>query len=192
MPWRTNSLSGCACEGHGYSCISSWMQGPSSKVRVVEGSLDASGLRFAIVVARFNAVVTEPLLDGAVDVLLRSGAAADDVVVFRTPGSYELPLVADKILATGRFDALVGLGCLIRGDTIHFDLIASEAAKGLAAAGQRHARPVTFGVLTTDTLEQAINRAGAKAGNKGAEAAAAAIEQARLYAEIETLAGPSA
>lgn len=161
------------------------MQGPSSKVRVVEGTLDASGLRFAVLVARFNAIVTEPLLDGAVDALLRSGAAPSDVVVFRTPGSYELPMVADKVLATGRFDAVIALGCLIRGDTIHFDLIAAEAAKGLAAAGTRHRKPVAFGVLTTETLEQAINRAGAKAGNKGAEAAMAAVEQARLFSSIE-------
>ncbi|PRQ04389.1 6,7-dimethyl-8-ribityllumazine synthase [Enhygromyxa salina] len=163
------------------------MQRPSSEVVVVEGSLDAAGLRFAVLVARFNAIVTEPLLDGAVDALLRSGAKASEVVVFRTPGSYELPMVADKVLSTGKFDAVIALGCLIRGDTIHFDLIASEAAKGLAAAGERHKRPVTFGVLTTDTLEQAIHRAGAKAGNKGAEAAMAAIEQARLYAAIEQL-----
>ena len=163
------------------------MQGPSSKVQVVEGSLDASGLRFAVLVARFNAIVTEPLLDGAVDALLRSGARASDVTVFRTPGSYELSTLADRVLATGKFDAVIALGCLIRGDTIHFDLIASQAATGIAAASQRHAKPVSFGVLTTDTLEQAINRAGAKAGNKGAEAALAAIEQARLYAAIETL-----
>jgi 6,7-dimethyl-8-ribityllumazine synthase len=148
----------------------------------VEGTLDAAGLRFAVLVARFNAIVTEPLLDGAVDALLRSGAAASDVVVYRTPGSYELPMVADKVLATGRFDAVVALGCLIRGDTIHFDLIAAEAAKGLAAAGTRHGKPGAFGVLTTDTLEQAIPRAGAKAGHQGAEAAMAAIEQARLFA----------
>jgi 6,7-dimethyl-8-ribityllumazine synthase len=163
------------------------MQAPSSRVRVVEGSLDASGLRFAILVARFNAIVTEPLLEGAVDALLRSGAAVDDVVVMRAPGSYELPLLADKVLATGKFDAVVALGCLIRGDTIHFDLIAAEAAKGLAAVGQRYQKPVAFGVLTTDTLEQAINRAGAKSGNKGAEAAMAAVEQARLYAAVEQL-----
>ncbi|NVB42185.1 6,7-dimethyl-8-ribityllumazine synthase [Pseudenhygromyxa sp. WMMC2535] len=161
------------------------MDRPASAVRVHEGSLDAKGLRFAVLVARFNAIVTEPLLDGAVDTLLRSGAAAEDVAVFRTPGSYELPMLADKVLTTGRFDALIALGCLIRGDTIHFDLIASEAAKGLSAVGQRHARPVAFGVLTTDTLEQAINRAGAKAGNKGGEAALAAIEQARLYALVD-------
>ena len=154
---------------------------------MVEGSLDAAGLRFAVLVARFNAIITEPLLDGAVDALLRSGASESDVVVFRTSGSYELPMLADRVLATGKFDAVIALGCLIRGDTIHFDLIAAEAAKGLAAAGVRHAKPVAFGVLTTDTLEQAINRAGAKAGNKGAEAAMAAVEQARLYKALAEL-----
>ena len=154
---------------------------------MVEGSLDAAGLRFAVLVARFNSLVTEPLLDGAVDALLRSGASPDEVVVIRTPGAYELPMLADRVLATGRFDALIALGCLIRGDTIHFDLIASEAAKGLAAAGLRHQRPVAFGVLTTDTLEQAMHRAGAKAGNKGAEAAMAAVEQARLYTAVAQL-----
>lgn len=161
------------------------MQGASFKVRVVEGSLDAGGLRFAVLVARFNALVTEPLLEGAVDALLRAGARPEDVVVFRTPGSFELPMLAEEVLSTGSFDAVLALGCLIRGDTIHFDLIAAEAAKGLSAASVRHRTPVTFGVLTTDTLEQAFDRAGAKAGNKGIEAAMAAIEQARLYAAVE-------
>jgi 6,7-dimethyl-8-ribityllumazine synthase len=155
-----------------------------SKVRVVEGSLEAKGLRFAVIVARFNALITENLAEGAVDTLLRAGAAPDDVVVFRTPGSYELPMVADRVLASGRFDAVIALGCLIRGDTIHFDLIAGEAAKGLGAVGIAHGKPVAFGVLTTDDLEQAFHRAGAKAGNKGGEAALAAIEQARLYRAI--------
>ena len=166
------------------ACIPERMQGPLSSVRVVEGSLDATGLRFAVLVARFNAIVTEPLMTGAVDALLRSGAAPTDVVVFRSAGSFELPQLADTVLSTGRFDAVVALGCLIRGDTIHFDLIAAETAKGLAASALRHRKPVAFGVLTTETLEQAINRAGAKAGNKGAEAAMAAIEQARLLAAI--------
>ncbi|EDM78294.1 6,7-dimethyl-8-ribityllumazine synthase [Plesiocystis pacifica SIR-1] len=164
------------------------MERPTASVNVLEGSLDASGLRFAVLVARFNAIITEPLADGAVDALVRSGAAAEDIVVLRTPGAYELPMLADKVLRTGRFDAVVALGCLIRGDTIHFDLIAAEAAKGLSAVGIAHNRPVTFGVLTTDTLEQAINRAGAKAGNKGAEAAMAAVEQVRLYKAIDGLA----
>lgn len=155
-----------------------------AKVRVVEGGLDAGGLRFAVLVARFNALITENLAEGAVDTLLRAGARAEDVVVFRTPGSYELPMLADRVLASGRFDAVVALGCLIRGDTIHFDLIAGEAAKGLAAVAIAHAKPIAFGVLTTDDLEQAFHRAGAKAGNKGSEAALTAIEQARLYRAI--------
>ncbi|MFV8756177.1 6,7-dimethyl-8-ribityllumazine synthase [Nannocystaceae bacterium ST9] len=168
------------------------MSSATSKVRVVEGSLDGKGLRFAVVVARFNAVITENLLEGALDTLLRGGASPDDVVVFRTPGSYELPMVADRVLATGRFDAVIALGCLIRGDTIHFDLIAGEAAKGLAAVGIAHGKPVVFGVLTTDDLEQAFHRAGAKAGNKGSEAASTAIEQARLYRAIAAEAPGSA
>ncbi len=166
------------------------MQGPLFEVRVVEGNLDAKGLRFAVVVARWNALVTENLLTGAVDALLRAGAAPADVVVFRTPGSYELPQVVDRVLATGSFDAAIALGCLMRGDTIHFDLIAGEAAKGIAAAGIAHGRPAIFGVLTTDDLEQALHRAGGKLGNKGSEAALAGVEQARLYASIRALATP--
>ena len=160
------------------------MSSAVAKVRVVEGNLDAKGLRFAVVVARFNALITENLVEGAVDTLLRSGASEQDVVVFRTPGSYELAMVSDRVLATGRFDAVIALGCLIRGDTLHFELIAGEAAKGLAAVGIAHRKPVAFGVLTTDNLEQAFHRAGAKAGNKGSEAALVAIEQAQLYRSI--------
>ncbi len=156
-------------------------------VRVLEGSLDAAGLRFAVLVARFNALVTEPLLEGAVDTLLRSGATPEDVVVLRTPGAYELPMLASKVLESASFDAVIALGCLIRGDTIHFDLIASECAKGLADVGRKHGKPVAFGVLTTDSLEQAMHRSGAKLGNKGAEAAAAAVEQARLYRALADL-----
>ena len=160
------------------------MSGLLDGVRMVEGDLDAKGLRFAIVVSRFNAFVTERLLEGAVDVLRRSGVKAEDIAVYRTPGSYELPMVASRVAERGGVDAILALGCLIRGDTIHFDLIAAEAAKGLAQVGMSSNVPVVFGVLTTDTLEQSVNRAGAKQGNKGGEAAFAAIEQARLYAAI--------
>ena len=160
-----------------------------SDVQMVEGSLDATGLRVAILVSRFNAIITERLLEGAVDTLVRSGAAAKNITVVRIPGAWELPMVAEQILAQGKVDALIALGCLIRGDTIHFDLIAAEASKGLASSSMEHGIPVAFGLLTTDTLEQAINRAGAKSGNKGSEAAHAAIEQARLY---EAIAGKSA
>lgn len=151
----------------------------------VEGSLSAAGIKVAIIVGRFNSFVTERLLEGAQDALLRSGAQAKDLCVFRTPGSFELPMVAKKIAAKGNYDAVVALGCLIRGETLHFDLIAAEAAKGLATVSLEYSIPVVFGVLTTDTLEQAIHRAGAKAGNKGGEAAMAAVEQVNLYRAID-------
>jgi 6,7-dimethyl-8-ribityllumazine synthase len=158
-------------------------------VETIEGSLDASGLRFAVVVARFNDFITERLLEGAVDTLLRSGAAAEDVKVVRVPGSWELPQAAAMLVAPDtaiEVDAVLALGCLIRGETIHFDLIAAEAAKGLSKAGLDSGIPVVFGVLTTETLDQAINRAGGKSGNKGSEVAAAAIEQARLHRRLRS------
>jgi 6,7-dimethyl-8-ribityllumazine synthase len=155
-------------------------------VNVLEGTLDASGLRFAVVVARFNSFITERLLEGAVDTLVRSGASAGDVTVMRVPGAWELPLVAHRAAASGKYDAVIALGCLMRGDTIHFDLIAAEAAKGLSQAARDTGVPVAFGVLTTETLDQAVNRAGAKSGNKGGEAAMAAVEQARLLQVLET------
>jgi 6,7-dimethyl-8-ribityllumazine synthase len=155
-------------------------------VRVLEGNLDASGGRFCILVSRFNAFITERLLEGAVDALVRHGAKHQDITVVRVPGAFELPHVAARVLAGNHgFDALVALGCLMRGDTIHFDLIAGEATKGLGALAMAHGVPVGFGVLTTDTLEQAVHRAGAKHGNKGAEAALAAVEQLSLYRSIE-------
>ncbi|MEE9386496.1 MAG: 6,7-dimethyl-8-ribityllumazine synthase [Nannocystaceae bacterium] len=160
-----------------------------SELRVVEGSLDASGLRFAIAVSRFNAFITERLLEGTVDTLMRSGAATSDVDVFRTPGAWELPMVASKVLGVGGYDALVALGCLIRGSTLHFELIAAEVSKGLSQIGIQTGTPVVFGVLTTDSIEQAVERAGTKHGNKGSEAASAAIEQARLYRAMGDLAG---
>lgn len=151
---------------------------------VLEGRLDAAGHRFAVIVSRFNSFVTERLLEGCVDTLRRSGATSEAISVLRTPGAYEIPQVVEKVLEVGGYDAVITLGCLIKGDTIHFDLIASESAKGCSAAGCKSGVPVIFGVLTTDTLEQAIDRAGAKAGNKGSEAALAAIEQVNLYSEI--------
>lgn len=163
------------------------MENVAARVRVVEGSLDGAGLRFAIVVARFNAFITERLLDGAIDTLVRSGVRPEDLTVIRAPGSFELPMVVSQVLETGGFDAVIALGCLIRGDTIHFDLIAGEVTKGIAQLALAFSTPVTFGVLTTDNLEQAIHRAGSKAGNKGSEAALAAIEQARLYRAIAAL-----
>jgi 6,7-dimethyl-8-ribityllumazine synthase len=152
------------------------MASPLNGVRIVEGSLDAGGMKIGLVVARFNAFITDRLLDGAVDALVRSGASASDLVVVRVPGCWELPQAARALVDAGGLDAVVGLGCLMRGDTIHFDLIAGEATKGLAALAQSSSVVVTFGVLTTDSLEQAVHRAGAKHGNKGAEAAMAAVE----------------
>lgn len=152
--------------------------------RTIEGQLDAKGLKVALVVSRWNDLVTSRLLDGALDALVRHGAAVDDQTVVKVPGSWELPLVAAKLAASGPYDAVVALGCLIRGETPHFDLLAAEAAKGLAHVGMTSGKPVSFGVLTCDTLEQALDRAGAKAGNKGWDAAVAAIEMVSLYRRL--------
>lgn len=152
--------------------------------RTIEGHLDAKGLKVALVVARWNDLVTSRLLDAALDALVRHGAAAEDLTVVKVPGSWELPLAAAKLAAAPGYDAVVALGCLIRGETPHFDLLAAEAAKGLAQASVASGRPVAFGVLTCDSLEQALDRAGAKAGNKGWDAAVAAIEMVSLYRRL--------
>jgi len=149
-----------------------------------EGSLVATGLRFAVVVSRFNGFITERLLEGALDTVKRHGGDTDRIDVYRVPGAWELPLIAEKASATGRYDAVICLGCLIRGATAHFEHISSECAKGISGAMARTGVPIAFGVLTTDTIEQSIERAGTKAGNKGAEAALAAIELANLVREI--------
>jgi 6,7-dimethyl-8-ribityllumazine synthase len=142
-------------------------------------------LTFSIIASRFNDFITARLLDGALDALVRHGAKEDDITVYRVPGSFEIPMLARKLVTSGRVgDALICLGTLIRGATPHFDYIASEATKGIAGAALESGLPVTFGVLTTDTIEQAIERAGTKAGNKGWEAAVAAIEMATLYRQL--------
>jgi 6,7-dimethyl-8-ribityllumazine synthase len=148
--------------------------------KVFEGQLSASGLRFAIVVSRFNSFITERLLGGAMDALTRMGAAEDMVDVVKVPGSWEVPLVAGELARQHRYDAVICLSCVIRGETPHFDYVAAEAAKGIAHASSETGVPVAFGVLTTNTLEQAIDRAGAKGGNKGFDAAMTAIEMANL------------
>lgn len=150
-----------------------------------EGHLIAEGKRFGVVLARFNDFITDRLLGGAMDALQRSGARAEDIDVARVPGAFEIPLVARKMAATGRYDAVVCLGAVIRGATPHFDYVCAEAAKGVAKAGLDTDRPVIFGILTTDTIEQAVERAGSKAGNKGWEAAMAAIEMANLLGAME-------
>src|SRR5512139_1553394 len=147
----------------------------------IEGTLSAAGLRFAIVASRFNGLIVEPLVAGAIDAIVRSGGSADDVTVVRCPGAWELPQVARRVVVRGGVDAVIALGAVIRGATPHFDYVAGEAAKGLANVAANADIPIVFGVLTTDTIEQALERAGTKAGNKGFDAALAAIELATLY-----------
>ena len=154
--------------------------------KVFEGGLSASGLRFGIVVTRFNSFITERLLGGAMDALLRAGATEDMIDVIKVPGSWEVPLVAGELARQHRYDALICLGAVIRGDTPHFDYVAGEAAKGIAHVSSETGVPVAFGVLTTNTLEQAIDRAGAKSGNKGFDAAMTAIEMANLLRTLRT------
>jgi 6,7-dimethyl-8-ribityllumazine synthase len=146
-----------------------------------EGSLDAAGLRFAIVCARFNEVVSRPLLEGARSGLLRHGASEDDVDVIHVPGSFELPGAALKLAQTNRYDAVICVGAVIRGETPHFDFVAGQAAAGIMKAGLDTGVPIVLGVLTTDNVAQAIDRAGAKSGNKGWDSALTAIEMANLY-----------
>lgn len=152
--------------------------------RVHEGKLDASNRRFAIAVARFNSLITGKLLDGALDCLRRHGCPEDHVEIAWVPGSFELPLVAQKLAATGRFDVVICLGAIIRSDTPHFDFVAGEAARGIARVGLDSGVPVTFGVVTTDDVEQAVNRAGVRSGNRGWDAAMNAIEMADLLAGL--------
>jgi 6,7-dimethyl-8-ribityllumazine synthase len=159
-------------------------------MNVYEGSLVGIGLRFGIVVARFNALVTEQLLSGAVDALRRHGVKDGDIDVFRCPGTFELPALLRRVARAGRHDAVIALGAVIRGGTPHFEYVAAEATKGVGAVAMESDCAVAMGVLTCDTMEQALERAGVKAGNKGAEAAMAAIEQANVLREAGKLARP--
>jgi 6,7-dimethyl-8-ribityllumazine synthase len=152
--------------------------------QVTEGNLDASGLKFAVLCARFNDFITERLLAGALDALKRSGANTDDVEIVKVPGSWELPLAAKTVAGRKRHDAIVALGAVIRGETPHFDHVAAQAARGLAAVELETGIPIAFGVLTTNTIEQAIDRAGGKSGNKGFDAALTAIEMADLMRRL--------
>jgi 6,7-dimethyl-8-ribityllumazine synthase len=148
--------------------------------KVFEGQLTAGGLRFAIIVSRFNSFITERLLGGAMDALTRAGGDAELIDVIKVPGSWEVPMIAGEVARQHRYDAIICLSAVIRGDTPHFDYVAGEAAKGIAHVASETGVPVAFGVLTTNTLEQAIDRAGAKSGNKGFDAAMTAIEMANL------------
>ncbi len=151
---------------------------------VVEGKMTAEGLKFAIIVSRFNDFICSRLVDGAMDALIRHGATEKKVVLVKVPGAFEMPLVAKKLADSGKYDAVICLGAVIRGATPHFDYVAAEVSKGIASVALDSSIPVTFGVLTTESLEQAIERAGSKAGNKGVDAAMAAIEMANLFKEL--------
>jgi len=153
--------------------------------RVVEGALDGKGLRVGIVVSRFNDLISERLLHGALDCLQRHGVADKDVTVARVPGAFEIPVAARRLALSRRFDALVCVGAVIRGETSHYDQVCAEVARGVAAVALEAGLPVAFGILTTETLHQAIERAGAKGGNKGWDAALAAIEMVSLFKSLE-------
>ncbi|WP_029895486.1 6,7-dimethyl-8-ribityllumazine synthase [Desulfohalovibrio reitneri] len=153
-------------------------------LKTVEGQLDAKGLRFALVAGRFNEFVVDKLVGGAVDYLTRHGADRDNITLVRVPGAFELPLAAKRLAGKGEYDAVICLGAIIRGATPHFDYVAAECSKGLAQVMMDSGLPVGFGVLTCDSLEQAVERAGSKAGNKGVEAAAAALEMVRVVEQL--------
>lgn len=153
-------------------------------MRVVQGNMIGSGLRFAIIASRFNELITSKLIDGAKDALSRHDVRHQDIDIYWTPGAWEQPVIAKEIAMTGKYDAIIGLGAVIKGDTTHHEYVAGETAKGLALVGLEHRIPVAFGILTCDNLEQALMRAGSKAGNKGADAALAALETANLLKQV--------
>ena len=153
-------------------------------MKIFEGELQAKGLKFGIVVSRFNEFITSKLLDGAVDALVRHGARADDIDLAKVPGSFEIPLIAKKMALKGTYNAIICLGTVIRGATPHFEYIAAEVSKGIASASMETGVPIAFGIITSDTIEQAVERAGTKSGNKGWDAAVTAIEMAQLQKKL--------
>jgi 6,7-dimethyl-8-ribityllumazine synthase len=155
--------------------------------KVIEGKLLAKGKKFAIVVSRFNDFVTSKLTEGAVDALLRSGADTKDIEIIKVPGAFEIPLIAKKVTERGRYSAVICLGAVIRGATPHFDYVSAEVSKGVAMVGLEYGVPVIFGIITTDTIEQAIERSGMKSGNKGWSAALSAIEMANLIEAVDNV-----
>jgi len=156
-----------------------------STIKTYQGNLTVSNAKFGILVSRFNSFIVESLLEGALDTLRRHGAADADIEIVRIPGAFEMPIAAQRMAASNKYDAIVALGAVIRGGTPHFDYVAGECTKGLAQVSMQADVPVTFGVLTVDTIEQAIERAGTKAGNKGAEAAVTAIEMVNVLRQLE-------
>lgn len=156
-----------------------------SQIKTFEGIFNAQGAKFCLVAARFNSFIVEQLEAGAIDALVRHGADRADIHLVKAPGAYELPLVVQRVAASKKYDAIIALGAVIRGGTPHFDYVAGECVKGLAQVSLQYSVPVSFGVLTVDSIEQAIERAGTKAGNKGAEAALSAIEMVSLFKNLE-------
>jgi len=154
-------------------------------MKVYEGQLNSSDLKFGIIVGRFNEFIGSKLLDGAIDAIIRHGGKEGNIDIIWVPGAFEIPIVAQKVAKTEKYDAIICLGAVIRGSTPHFDYVASEVAKGVAQVGLKLEVPIVFGVLTTDTIEQAIERAGTKAGNKGFDAAVTAIEMVNLFETLE-------
>jgi len=153
-------------------------------MKIIEGELQAKGLKFGIVISRFNDFITGKLLDGAMDALSRHGAREDDIEIVKVPGSFEIPMVAKKMASKGAYNAIICLGTVIRGATPHFEYIAAEVSKGIASASMETGVPVAFGIITSDTIEQAVERAGTKSGNKGWDAAITAIEMAQLLKKL--------
>lgn len=153
-------------------------------MKVIQGELQAKGLKFAIVVSRFNDFITSKLLDGAVDALLRHGAKDEDIEVVKVPGSFEIPLAAKKMALKGTYNAIICIGTVIRGATPHFEYVAAEVSKGIASVSLETGVPIAFGIITSDTIEQAVERAGAKSGNKGFDAAITAIEMAQVLKKL--------
>ncbi|EEP60062.1 6,7-dimethyl-8-ribityllumazine synthase [Sulfurihydrogenibium yellowstonense] len=153
-------------------------------MNIIEGKLSAEGLKFGIVVGRFNSFITERLLEGAIDCILRHGGSKDNIEIVKVPGSFEIPLTAKKLAKSGKYDAVICLGAVIRGSTPHFDYVANEVTKGIAQVSLETEVPISYGILTTDTIEQAVERAGTKMGNKGFDAAMVAIEMANVLKSI--------
>jgi 6,7-dimethyl-8-ribityllumazine synthase len=181
--WKSRMFTMEPAPGFSFS-FWAWTDPLKGKPVAVEGDLSAEGMKFAIVVARWNAVITDRLLDGALDALLRSGAKREDIEVVRVPGAWEVPAAARTLANLGKVDAIVTLGCLLRGETAHYEAIYNEVSRGIGQSQQETGIPHSFGVLTCETLEQALHRAGIKAGNKGSEAALAAIEMVSLRRKL--------
>ena len=157
-----------------------------TNIRTIEGDFSATNATFALVVARFNSFIVDSLQSGAIDALVRHGVSEKNITIIKVPGAFELPMIAKQAASSGKFSAIIALGAVIRGSTPHFDYVAGECAKGLGQVGMTHDLPVVFGVLTVDTIEQAIERAGTKAGNKGADAAMTALELCSLLRKLQS------